>query len=174
VRGELYRLSLNYFEIFNLPEQFDTNLKTLHERFSEIQKSVHPDRFASATKLEQQQSLLKSTKINEAYQTLKQPLLRAKYLIELHHQKDAAPLPTDFLMQQMEWEEELEDISELTALIAFEKNIEMTAQEETKRLAELIDQDKDWETAQGSLGKLKFLTALLNKASERLHVLSEN
>ena len=174
MRGELYRLSLNYFEIFNLPEQFDTNLKTLHERFSEIQKSVHPDRFASATKLEQQQSLLKSTKINEAYQTLKQPLLRAKYLIELHHQKDAARSPTDFLMQQMEWEEELEDISELTALIAFEKNIEMTAQKETKRLAELIDHDKDWGMAQSCLGKLKFLTALLNKASERLHVLSEN
>jgi hypothetical protein len=50
----------------------------------------------------------------------------------------------------------------------------MTAQKETKRLAELIDHDKDWGMAQSCLGKLKFLTALLNKASERLHVLSEN
>ena len=174
MRGELYHLSLNYYEIFNLPAEFDIDLKNLRERYGEIQKSIHPDRFAAATKVEQQQSLIKSTEINEAYQTLKNNLLRARYLIELHHKNEPSPLSSEFLMRQMEWEEELEEIKEIDPLIAFKENIKMNVQQETTRLSKLLDQDKNWEEAQTSLGQLKFLSNLLKKTTELSYTLSDN
>lgn len=174
MRGELYHLSLNYYEIFNLPVEFNVDLKSLHERYGEIQKSIHPDRFAAATKLEQQHSLVKSTQVNEAYQTLKNNLLRAKYLIELNYKNDPLPLSSDFLMQQMEWEEELEEIKEIEPLIVFKENIKMNVQKETLKLSKLLDQDRNWEDAQISLGELKFLSNLLTKTTELSHTLSDN
>ena len=84
---------------------------SLNKNYRLIQKSVHPDRFISATEVEKQQSLIKSTQVNDAYQTLKDPVKRAAYLIGLHYDQDETSLPPEFLMQQMEWEEELEECS---------------------------------------------------------------
>jgi len=172
--GEFYRLSLNYFETFNLPVQFDIDLNLIHDRYREIQKSIHPDRFASATKVEQQQSLLKSTQVNEAYQALKNPLLRAKHLIGLHYDKEPAALPADFLGQQMEWEEELTEITGLKELASFQENIEMNLQNEINSLAQLLDQDKNWQAAQTSLNKLTFLSNLAAKTEALRFSKSEN
>ena len=174
MRGELYHLSLNYYEIFNIPTEFKIDLKNLHDRYGEIQKSIHPDRFTAATKVEKEQSLIKSTEINEAYQTLKNNLLRAKYLIGLHHENEPLPLSSAFLMQQMEWEEELEEIEGIEPLIVFKENIKMNVQTETTRLSKLLDQDKNWEEAQTSLGQLKFLTNLLKKTTELSYTFSDN
>lgn len=174
MRREFYHLSLNYYEIFNLPAEFNVDLKNLHIRFSEIQKSIHPDRFSAATKVEKEQSLIKSTQVNEAYQTLKNNLLRAKYLIGLNHKNEPSPLSSDFLMQQMEWEEELEEIKAIEPLIIFKENIKMNVEEETIKLSKLLDQDKNWEEAQTSLGQLKFLSNLLTKTTELSYSLSDN
>jgi DnaJ-domain-containing protein 1 len=101
-------------------------------------------------------------------------LLRAKYLIGLNYKNDPLPLSSDFLMQQMEWEEELEEIKEIEPLIVFKENIKMNVQKETLKLSKLLDQDRNWEDAQISLGELKFLSNLLTKTTELSHTLSDN
>ena len=103
-------MTQNYFELFNLPEKFQIDSVKLQENYRSIQKEIHPDRFATSTENEKIQSMIKSTQVNDAYQTLKSTTKRAKYILSLHKSVEKITLPPDFLMQQMEWEEHLEDI----------------------------------------------------------------
>ena len=105
-------MTQNYFELFNLPERFQLDLEILQENYRAIQKEIHPDRFATSSENEKVQSMIKSTQANDAYQTLKSPIRRAEYLLQLHgvniHDEKYTAVPQDFLMQQMEWREEFE------------------------------------------------------------------
>ncbi len=104
----------NHFELFGLPSDFIIDLSALSERYRQLQKVVHPDRFAQASDLEKRQSMQHSVQINEAYQTLKNPITRAQYLLSLRGvhmdaQKETTS-DTAFLMEQMELREALEQI----------------------------------------------------------------
>ena len=105
-------MSQNFFTLLKLPEAFVIDLEKLDQNYQDIQKEIHPDRFASfddETKLE---SIKKTAQVNDAYQTLKSPIRRAEYLLQLHgvniHDEKYTAVSQDFLMQQMEWREELE------------------------------------------------------------------
>ena len=108
-------LTSNYFELFGVAVGFEVDLKDLAERYRKLQNTVHPDRFASASDLERRLSAQQSARINEAYQTLKSPLRRASYLLELQGvdmsaDSDTAMAP-EFLMQQMQLRESLEEVA---------------------------------------------------------------
>jgi molecular chaperone HscB len=101
----------NHFELFNLPARFDIDLAALDSAYRDVQGRVHPDRFVNASDAEKRVSMQWTTRANEAYQTLKNPLKRARYLCELHgvdlQTESNTAMPMDFLMQQMEWREAL-------------------------------------------------------------------
>jgi len=110
----MFDFSKNYFELFGLPVGFVLDGQELAARYRELQKVVHPDRFASAGEQSQRLSLQGATLINEAYVTLKEPLQRAQYLlalkgVEVDNQQSTLNDPA-FLMQQMELRESLERI----------------------------------------------------------------
>ncbi|MFZ1180919.1 MAG: Fe-S protein assembly co-chaperone HscB [Herbaspirillum sp.] len=103
----------NYFTFFQLPQRFAVDLTALEKAYHGVQNQVHPDRFAQATGAEKRVAMQWATRANEAYQTLKNPLKRAAYLcelngIDLETESNTAMSPA-FLMQQMEWREELDD-----------------------------------------------------------------
>ena len=95
-------LNQNYFELFGLPIEFRVDTDLLNDRYLELQKEVHPDNFAAGTDQEKRLSMQWATFINTANVTLKSPLARAIYLLELHglQLKNNPELPPDFLMQQ--------------------------------------------------------------------------
>ena len=103
-------LKQNYFEIFDLPLNFEIDNALLSERYRELQSAVHPDRFAHASSEEQRISVQQAAHINEAIATLKAPLARARYMLELKgvelNDIDTRMEPI-FLMQQMELHEKL-------------------------------------------------------------------
>ena len=121
-------LQSNDFELFGVPEQFAQDLARIDERWKELQREAHPDRFAAQGAAAQRIAMQWSVRINEAYRRLKDPLARAAYLCELRGapieaEKNTA-MPAEFLVEQMEWrealdeaagEEELEDLSERVA-----------------------------------------------------------
>ena len=105
---------MNYFQLFNIEASFDVDIQQLSSSYQTLQKTVHPDKFAHASDQEQRIAVQKSAHINDAYQTLKNPLQRAKYMLvqrgvempnEQHSFQD-----TSFLMRQMELREMLEDV----------------------------------------------------------------
>jgi molecular chaperone HscB len=101
----------NHFRLFGLPEQFALDLDDLSERYLRLRQTVHPDLYATAGEREKRLSLQASTQVNEAYQTLKDPLARARYLMTLltGGQGDDQETTKDmaFLMEQMELREAL-------------------------------------------------------------------
>ncbi|WP_078119284.1 Fe-S protein assembly co-chaperone HscB [Thiosocius teredinicola] len=109
----MFDFSKNYFELFGTPVGFVVDTAELANRYRELQKVVHPDRFAAAGEQSQRLSLQSATMVNEAYETLKDPLKRAQYLLALNgYDNDKQQTLDDpaFLMQQMELRETLEDI----------------------------------------------------------------
>ncbi|MET3129950.1 molecular chaperone HscB [Oxalobacteraceae bacterium GrIS 1.11] len=101
----------NHFELFQLPARFALDANALDAAYREVQGRVHPDRFVNATDAEKRVAMQWATRANEAYQTLKSPQKRARYLceqngVDLQTESNTA-MPMAFLMQQMEWREEL-------------------------------------------------------------------
>ena len=163
-------MTQNYFELFNLPEKFQIDSVKLQENYRSIQKEIHPDRFATSTENEKTQSMIKSTQVNDAYQTLKSTTKRAKYILSLHKSVEKITLPPDFLMQQMEWEEHLEDIEKNNKeLDQFKLAINKKYEEYSLMLSTQIDNDQNWNEAAITIDKLYFVERLLNKINITLN-----
>lgn len=128
----MLNFSRNYFELFGLPVGFLVDLGALQERYRDLQRVLHPDRFAGASEQERRLSMQGTAHINQAYETLKDPLKRARYLLELHG-VDMGPdhgttRDANFLMEQLELREELAQLGDqadpLAAVQAFLGRIE--------------------------------------------------
>jgi molecular chaperone HscB len=105
--------SKNYFELFGMPVGFLVDTAELARRYRELQRVVHPDRYANATDRERRLSMQGATRINEAFEVLKDPVSRARYLLRLNGidvdaDKDTTS-DTAFLMEQLELREQLEN-----------------------------------------------------------------
>tara|TARA_B100001057_G_C22355180_1_gene758645 strand:+ start:51 stop:554 length:504 start_codon:yes stop_codon:yes gene_type:complete len=160
-------LTQNFFETFNLPILFNIDIDMLNHQYRTLQKTIHPDRFVNATDAEKKQSLQKSTQINDAYQVLKDPIKRASHIISLYQVVKENALPPDFLMQQMEWEEEFETINDLEQIQLFSDKIEEEKKILMELLAKNLDEQKDWESATNIISKLKFITNLFLRIQQK-------
>jgi molecular chaperone HscB len=166
--------SKNYFELFGLPVAFKVDADTLAEHYRELQRVIHPDRYANASEQERRLSLQAASLVNEAYETLQDPIARAAYLLTLHGiDLDAKQKTTQdmaFLMEQMELREELAEIRNqpdpYAAIVALTGRIrrqikdligEMAPQFESVTPAKL-------EAAQELLHKMRFLQKLRREA----------
>ena len=157
----------NYFELFGLDPVFNIDLTSLENSFRKIQSESHPDRFVTASSADKLKSMQLATLANEAYQTLKSSASRATYLLTLQGitaiSETNTAMPTDFLMQQMEWREAIDDaktahnISELDNLLL---EIKQEAKALNQNLVSEIDIQKDYEAASTSTRKLIFMDKL--------------
>lgn len=154
----------DYFQLFALPQQFDIDRKLLDANFRKLQSASHPDRFVNASAAEKLASMQVATLANEAYDTLKNTARRAKYLLEKQGIDAIAEtntaLPMDFLMQQMEWREQLDDAKSAKDIAALD-NLHLTLRSEAKvlesELANLFDNKKDYTAATEVTRKLIFI-----------------
>ena len=144
-------LTQNYFELFNFPESYDLDLTELSKRYRKLQHTVHPDKFANASDLERRLSMQQSALINEAYQTLKSPLQRARYMLQLKGvdltNDTSASMDSEFLMQQMRLREELEQVRSHndpeSKLMVLSKEIEQAIADQVAVLRRLFDEAND-------------------------------
>lgn len=154
----------SHFELFGLTPAFAIEGEALERSYREIQSKVHPDRFANAGDAERRASLQWTTRVNEAYRTLKDPVQRAKHLLELHGVDVAfetnTAMPPEFLMQQMELRESLEEAKTPASLDEMRKRLRQNKTELQKQIAEALDTRKDYAGAAGLVRKLQFLDRL--------------
>ncbi|WP_253705198.1 Fe-S protein assembly co-chaperone HscB [Endozoicomonas ascidiicola] len=109
----VFDLTKNYFELFGLPVSCQVDLKALSSQYRVLQRAVHPDRFAN----DERQQLLAvqyASHVNDAFNTLKQPLNRAIYLLKLAGRdvdmERNTVMDTAFLMEQMELRESVDEV----------------------------------------------------------------
>src|SRR3979411_2242012 len=76
-------VSMNYFEFFDLPRKLTLDIVALEKQFYTMSRRLHPDRFAAKPVAEQEAALAQSSLLNDAYRTLKDPILRTTYLLKL-------------------------------------------------------------------------------------------
>jgi molecular chaperone HscB len=102
---------VDLFASLGLPRGYDVDLEDLDRRYRERSRLLHPDRFARATPKERRISLERTTRLNDAYRTLKEPRARALYLLKLLGIDPVAEARTshdpEFLEEQLEIREEL-------------------------------------------------------------------
>ena len=91
----------NYFSFFGLPRKLTVDAADLEQRFRALSRQFHPDFFYNATVAERRASLERSSYLNDAYRTLRNPILRAEYLLKL---EGMAPQGPEQASKQVMWE----------------------------------------------------------------------
>ena len=151
----------NHFELFGLTPAYVLDLDRLDRAYRDVQSKVHPDRFARAGDAERRASMQVATQVNEAYRTLKSPVRRASYLLEMKGVDTGfetnTVMPPEFLMEQMDLREKLEDARDVTTLDLLQKRLAEQKREIENRIAELIDLRHDYNAASNFVRKLMFL-----------------
>lgn len=136
----------------------------LERGYREIQSRIHPDRFAASGEAERRASMQWTTRVNEAYRTLRSPVQRAKYLLELNGVDVAVEtntqMPADFLMRQLELRESLAEAKDAAALDRLREHVTRERAALEERIGELIDARRAFEDAAGEVRKLMFLHKL--------------
>ncbi|HUW50905.1 MAG TPA: Fe-S protein assembly co-chaperone HscB [Sulfuricella sp.] len=173
-----FDFSKNHFELFGMTPAYQIDMVRLEQAYRDIQNQVHPDKFAHLNDTERRLSMQWSTQVNEAYQTLRHPLDRARYLLhlnglELHEETNTAMSPA-FLMQQMEWREAIgearaaRDAAELEHLSG---KLRAGMQAQQHQLAGLLDNDRNFEKAAEVARELKFMEKLREEINYALEAL---
>ena len=157
----------DFFQLFGLPANYQLDSALLDRRYHALQVQVHPDKFSHLSEAERRVSMQWATRVNEAYQTLSNPIKRARYLLSLHgvdiQEETNTVMPMNFLAAQMEWREAIQEAGEARDSGDLEK-LELRLQHEMhalqEQLAVKIDTEHDHAAAAEIVRKLKFMEKL--------------
>jgi len=126
-----------------------------------LQREAHPDRFAAQGAAAQRVAMQWSVRINEAYQRLKDPLKRAAYLCELGgapiNAENNTAMPAEFLIEQMEWREALDEAACETDLEALDEQMNRSRREALRQIEQLLDEDPNPAAAAQQVRGLMFI-----------------
>lgn len=167
-------LNCNFFELFDLPVSVEVDLNKVQQQYMALQKKVHPDRFSQANDAQKRLSMQQTSWLNEAQTTLKDPVLRASYLLKLKgvdiNLENETTMDAAFLMQQLEMRERLENIKKendpVAVLDAMLSEIKESTSAMMQGFAESYESDK-LDEAREWIRKLQFL----NKAKKQVNTL---
>ncbi|HEX5612771.1 MAG TPA: Fe-S protein assembly co-chaperone HscB [Burkholderiales bacterium] len=170
----------DHFEIFGLEPAFRLETERLERAYREIQASIHPDRFAHAADADRRASMQWTARVNEAYRTLKSPVQRGKYLLELHGVDVAfetnTAMPADFLQRQLELREVLEEAQgkrDAAALSRLRAELREEERALEAALADALDAKRDYGLAAGLVRKLMFLERVDAEIDEAFETMDE-
>ncbi|MBB5065636.1 Fe-S protein assembly co-chaperone HscB [Granulicella mallensis] len=161
-----HEASPSYFTQFELPQHLHIDLPTLEKAFYAQSRRLHPDRFAAKPQAEQDAALAASSRLNDAYRTLRDPIARTEYLlalegIQLEEQSRAA---TDAAKAAGTEKKQVAPPDLLEE--AFELNMQLEEMRIAKKMGEDDPQTRrDLEQAQ------QHFTAMLSESQQQLEAL---
>ncbi len=173
-------VSDTHFSLFGLPEHFEVDDDALNAAYRTVQSQAHPDRYAHAGDAERRVAMQWATRANEAYQTLRNPLKRATYLLHLRgidvQAESNTAMPPAFLMQQMEWRESLSDAKAERDIDALDALLSMLRKEKNARyaaLAGLLNGNGDNAAAAEAVRQLMFIEKIERDTAEAIDRLDD-
>jgi molecular chaperone HscB len=111
-----------------------------------------------------------TTRVNEAYRTLKSPVQRAKYLLEMNgvdvEFETNTQMPPEFLARQLELREALAEAREADALDRLRAEVQDEARALERSIGELLDERRDLDAAARQVRKLMFLDKLAEQVEQ--------
>ncbi len=111
----------DYFSFLGLPRKLNVEQNDLEQRFRGLSRQFHPDYFFNASPAERRASLERSSYLNDAYRTLKNPASRLEYLLQLEGFAARSPeeaskqVPPDLLEEVFALNEELDEVRDMRA-----------------------------------------------------------
>jgi molecular chaperone HscB len=170
------------FAVLGLPRRFEIDLAVAESAYKDLSRQLHPDRFAKADPRARKAALGRTVEINDAWRTVKDPVKRAEYLLELagfglagddrkgddelRKTKQVAAPPT-FLMEILERREELAEAQRAgdTVKIAFmAEEVRGRAAEAMKTIAAALEAGK-FEEAARTLVALRYYQRFLEEVA---------
>lgn len=161
-----------HFALFDLQPDFRIDLSALAVRYRELARSMHPDRFANATAAEQRQALERSASLNEAYQVLRSAPQRARYLLGIGGHELALEVTVqdpEFLMQQIQLREELEDLqdsADLGGVAAFKKRLKAAQEQLEDSFSSCWRETAQRDQAERLVRRMQFLDKLTHEVRQ--------
>jgi molecular chaperone HscB len=177
--GKLLQLlqAVDYFSLFEMPRQLWIEMSSLEKKFLQLSWKLHPDNFVNATETERELSLKRSSELNDAYRTLRDPVGRVEYLLAIEgarkegqHKQQAPP---ELLEEVFELNESLDELREAKAsgndLAVLKSRLESAEKNFQEKLREVDTQLQaaahEWDAA------LRGDAATRNQIKERLNEL---
>jgi len=165
-------IAKNFFEIFSLPASWEIDHNVLDKKFRTLQLTFHPDRYANKNDFEKRLAVQTASTINQAYETLSSPLLRAQYLLKLEgfdaDQESHITSDGQFLMQQMVLREALSDVKDCAnpkdALVSLSIEAQQAAAKIQADFAQYFN-TKEYNQAFDALAKMQFACKFVNDIS---------
>ncbi len=168
-------ISRDHFALFDIAPAFGLNMATLEQHFRDLQARVHPDKHAHLSDAEQRVAMQWATQANEAFQTLKAPIKRAQYLLQLRGvdpqvERNTA-MPMEFLVQQLECREAVADArseGDIDALEKLQRDLRSEMKADYQLLQQELDTDQDNQAAAQTVRRLMFKDKLLNEIEDAI------
>ncbi|MEH6550968.1 MAG: Fe-S protein assembly co-chaperone HscB [Pseudomonadales bacterium] len=165
-------ISTNYFDLFGLPVAYQVDSQALMVAYRNLQRHIHPDRYASQSERDQRIAMQYASYTNQALEALRSPVGRAKYLLELAGEtskEDNLGSDPVFLMEQMELREELSSLGGERQSVAVLEHFIHARRQDLQALEQhfgLLYEAKDFDTARKIISKMQFILKLISQAED--------
>jgi len=175
-----YSKTVDYFAIFGLPRKLWIEMSALEQKFLQMSWKLHPDNFVNATEQERELSLKRSSELNDAYRTLRDPVVRVEYLLGLEGERKEGEkkqqAPPELLEEVFELNESLDELRKAKAsgghVAALKSRLESAEKSFQEKLgevdAQLQDAAREWDAVlNGDAPARKKIMARLNELLNR-------
>jgi molecular chaperone HscB len=149
----------DYFAMFELPRKLWIEMGMLEQKFLQLSWKLHPDNFVNASSEEREISLKRSSELNDAYRTLREPVARVEYLLAIEGARkegqNKQQAPPELLEEVFELNESLDELREAKTsggdTAALKQRLQTAEKNFEQKLAEVDSQlqvaAKQWDTA---------------------------
>jgi molecular chaperone HscB len=138
----------DYFAVLQMPRKLCIAMGLLEQKFLQLSWKLHPDKFVNASPEEREIALRRSSELNDAYRTLRDPVARVEYLLAIEGQRregqNKQQAPPELLQEVFELNESLDELREAKAsggnTVSLKQRLETAEMKFEKKLAEVDGQ----------------------------------
>jgi molecular chaperone HscB len=171
----------DYFAMFELPRKLWIEMGGLEKKFLQLSWKLHPDNYVNATPEEREISLKRSSELNDAYRTLREPVARVEYLLAIEgarvEGKNKQQAPPELLEEVFELNESLDELREAKAAsgdaTTLKQKLESSQKSFQSKLEEVDGElqgiAKEWDAAVDANGDEAKRKSVMGKMNELLN-----